>query len=133
MLIGYARVSTRDQRLTLHIDALERGQEELILRPDDYELVAQSSHIQFLNRTIQVGILLVPFIFGYFGFCAGHNQGEKRLGWLTNYFVDPEKSIYWQNKRATVKPRPQLSIGISPIHSVRIYLLKVSTFSYSKL
>ena len=36
MLIGYARVSTGDQRLTLHIDALERGQEELILRPDDY-------------------------------------------------------------------------------------------------
>ena len=59
MLIGYARVSTRDQRLTLHIDALERGQEELILRPDDYELVAQSSHIQFLNRTIKVGILVL--------------------------------------------------------------------------
>ena len=37
MLIGYARVSTGDQSLTLHIDALERGQEELILRPDDYE------------------------------------------------------------------------------------------------
>ena len=50
MLIGYARVSTGDQSLTLHIDALERGQEELILRPDDYELVAKSSYIQFLNR-----------------------------------------------------------------------------------
>ena len=50
MLIGYARVSTGDQRLTLHIDALERGQEELILRPNDYESVAKSSYIQFLNR-----------------------------------------------------------------------------------
>ena len=59
MLIGYARVSTRDQRLTLHIDALERGQEELILRPDDYELIALSFYIQFLNRTIQVGILVL--------------------------------------------------------------------------
>ena len=47
MLIGYARVSTGDQRLTLHIDALERGQEELILRPDDYESVAQNPKIRF--------------------------------------------------------------------------------------
>ena len=52
MLIGYARVSTGDQRLTLHIDALEHGQEELILRPDDYELVARSSLYAILESNL---------------------------------------------------------------------------------
>ena len=39
--------------------ALERGQEELILRSDDYELVAQSFYIQVFNRIIQVAMLVL--------------------------------------------------------------------------